>query len=43
MVFTVCIVVMGFALACAAVCWEESKNLPKAKKRAQKTAGVRSL
>ena len=38
---TVCLVIVAFGLACWAVYWEESKNLPKAKKRAAKTARAR--
>jgi hypothetical protein len=40
MAFIVGFVIIGFALACAAVCWEESRNLPKAKKRTHKLAGM---
>jgi hypothetical protein len=37
----VSLVIVAFAVACWAVCWEESKNLPKAKRRATKTARAR--
>jgi len=37
LVLLICLVVLGFALACLAVCWEESRNLPKAKLRVCKT------
>jgi hypothetical protein len=41
MALTVSLVIIGFALACWAVCWEESRNLPKAKKRPSKAARER--
>lgn len=34
-------VIVAFALACWAVCWEESRNLPKTKKRVTKAARAR--
>jgi hypothetical protein len=43
MALTVCIVIVGFAVACWAVCLEESRNLPKAKKRVTKAARARTV
>jgi len=38
---SILLVIVGFAVACWAVCWEESKNLPKAKKGTAKAARAR--
>jgi hypothetical protein len=41
MTLIVGMVIVGFGVACWAVCWEESRNLPKCKRRQRKTASAR--